>query len=110
MKKLFEKIRSFWKNKIARRITIFLAIFASIAIIESTAFNYRAYQSRGVKQDIAISEVITSDTTKSEEKDKDNKTIYTMNTNNYPTFKVEFSERTEVKTIYFDINFDDPAA
>ena len=110
MKKLFEKIRSFWKNKIARRITIFLAIFASIAIIESTAFNYRAYQSRGVKQDIAISEVITSDTTKSEEKDKDNKTIYTMNTSNYPTFKVEFSERTEVKTIYFDINFDDPAA
>lgn len=110
MKAFIEKIKSFFQNKLARRIAIFLAIFASIVVIECTAFNYRTYIDRGAKQDIAVTEVTTNHATRTTDKTEDDKYIYTMNTKDWPTFIVSFSEQTEVKTIYFDINFDDVAA
>ena len=110
MKKLFEKIKSFLKIKLARRIAIFLAIFSAIVLVECTAFNYRSYQDRGAKQDIVASEVTIARSTLTTEKSKDNKNIYTMNTKDYPVFTIDFDKQTEVNTIYFDINFDNVEA
>ena len=76
MKKLFEKIKSFLKIKVARRILIFLAIFTSIVIVESTVFNYRTYVDRGVKQDFQYSEVVVNNAKDSGSKDEQGKEEY----------------------------------
>ena len=110
MKKIFEKIKSFLKNKIARRIAIFLAIFTTIVVVETTAFNYRSYQDRGVKYDVDIANVIVSNATKTLDKTDDGAYTYVMNTSKLPTFLVNFSETKDVNTVYFDINFADEAA
>ena len=106
MKKLFEKIGSFLKQKLARRIAIFLAIFASIVLVECTAFNYRSYPDRGPKHEYAVSEVVVSNATATGDKTKDGKAVFTMNTSSMPSFFINFSEQTEVNTVYFDMNFD----
>ena len=110
MKKLFEKIKSFLKIKLARRIAIFLAIFASIVVVECTAFNYRSFQDRGTKYDTDITGIVIHNATIKDDKREDGRIEYTMNTNNLPTFLVNFTEQKEVNTIYFDIDFADEAA
>ena len=110
MKKLFEKIRSFLKNKLARRIAIFLAIFTTIVVVECTAFNYRSYIDRGQKFDVDISGLVVSNVTKNVSESTEDKYVYTMNTSKMPSFMVNFIDVKEVNTIYFDINFEDEAA
>ena len=110
MKKIFEKIKSFFKIKLARRIAIFLAIFTSIVIVECTAFNYRSYVNRGQKYDVDLGALVVNNAIKKTDESVEDKYVYTMNSSKMPTFLVNFSEPKEVNSFYFDINFDDVAA
>lgn len=110
MAKIFEKIKSFFKNKIVKRASIFFGIFLGIVLIECTAFNYRSFSDRGEKLDYQYSQVSVTNAVDTGTQDKNGEELYTMKTPDMVTFVINFDEQKEVNTVYVDVDFKTDAA
>lgn len=108
MKRFLFALKEKFKNKVIRRAAIFLGLIAGLVLIECTAFNYRAFPSRGEVDAYAYdsSSLVAREVNKTEEIDEEGKAIWSVKGRTWPSFSVEFPEERTVNTIYLNLDFE----
>ena len=89
---MLEKLKSFFQNRVVRRILIYLGLLTAVFALECFGFNFRAFPSRGEISEYSYSQVTALNLQDQEEETEEGKRIYEIPYNAMPIFRVEFEE------------------
>ena len=103
-----EKLKSFFQNRVVRRILIYLGLLTAVFALECFGFNFRAFPSRGEISEYSYSQVTALNLQDQEEETEEGKRIYEIPYNAMPIFRVEFEEPLAVNSVYLDLDFLSP--